>query len=111
METESVSFEGLTLHVKDVERARDFYARIPGVELERHQPDEFALFRIGDRWLGLLLAREPGFHIEFAVADLDEAYARLRKSGIEPRGRPRQRGWGERTFVVVDPDGNQLEFQ
>lgn len=111
MDTASASFEGLTLHVKDVERARDFYARIPGVELERHLPGEFALFRIGDGWLGLLRAREPGFHVELAVADLDAAHARLRKSGIEPRGRPRQRGWGERTFVVVDPDGNQLEFQ
>jgi catechol 2,3-dioxygenase-like lactoylglutathione lyase family enzyme len=111
VDTASASFEGLTLHVKDVERARDFYARIPGVELERHLPGEFALFRIGDGWLGLLRAREPGFHVELAVADLDAAHARLLKSGIEPRGRPRQRGWGERTFVVVDPDGNQLEFQ
>jgi len=106
-----VSFEGLTLHVKDVERTRDFYARIPGVELEDHRPGEFTLFRIGDGWLGLLRARERGFHIEFAVADLDEAYAGLRKRGIEPNGQPRQRSWGERTFVVVDPDGNQIEFQ
>lgn len=106
-----MSFQGLTLHVKDVERARAFYVRIPGVELEGHRPGEFALFRIGDVWLGLLRAREPGFHIEFAVADLDEAYTGLRERGIEPRGRPRQRSWGERTFVVVDPDGNQIEFQ
>ena len=106
-----MSFEGLTLHVNDVERARDFYARIPGTELERHRLGEFALFRIGDGWLGLLRAPERGFHIEFAVADLDEAYAGLRKRGIEPRGRPRQRSWGERTFMVVDPDGNQIEFQ
>jgi len=107
----SLFFQGVTLHVQDVERARDFYARLPGAELESHRPGEFALFRIGDRWLGLLRGREPGFHIELAVADLDEAYARLRKRGIEPRGRPRQRSWGERTFVVVDPDGNQIEFQ
>ena len=111
MQTDSLSFEGLTLHVKDVERACDFYARIPGVELERHRPGEFALFRIGDAWLGLLRARDPGFHIEFAVPDLDEAYTALHKRGIEPRGQARQRSWGERTFMVVDPDGNQIEFQ
>jgi len=107
----SLIFEGLTLHVRDVERALDFYSRLPGVELEHHWQGQFALLRIGDRWLGLLRGREPGFHIEFAVADLDGLYARLRENGIEPRGRPRHRSWGERTFVVVDPDGNQIEFQ
>src|SRR5215470_10894494 len=85
----STSFEGLTLHVTDVERARDFYARLPGLVLERERPGEFALFRVDDRRLGLLRAREPGFHIELAVPDLDGAYARLREKGIEPRDRPR----------------------
>ncbi len=107
----STSFEGLTLHVTDVERARDFYALLPGLVLQRERPGEFALFRITDRWLGLLRAREPGFHIELAVPDLDGAYARLREKGIEPRDRPREQSWGERTFVVVDPDGNLIEFQ
>jgi len=107
----STSLEGLTLHVTDVERARDFYARLPGLVLDRERKGEFVLFRVGDRWLGLLRAREPGFHIELAVPDLDGAYARLRENGIEPRDRPRARGWGERTFVVSDPDGHLIEFQ
>ena len=107
----STSFGGLTLHVTDVAWARDFYARIPGLVLELERTGEFVLFRVSDRWLGLLRAREPGFHIEFAVPDLDGAYARLRENGIEPRDRPRKRAWGERTFVVADPDGHLIEFQ
>jgi catechol 2,3-dioxygenase-like lactoylglutathione lyase family enzyme len=106
-----VSFEGLTLHVKDVERSRDFYERIPGAVLQHRRPGQFALFRIGDAWLGLLQLGAPGFHIELVTADLDDLYAELRRNGVEPKGPPRDRSWGERTFLVVDPDGNQIEFQ
>jgi catechol 2,3-dioxygenase-like lactoylglutathione lyase family enzyme len=106
-----VSLEGLTLHVQDVERSRDFYLRISGVTLEHHRPGQFVLLRIGDRWLGLLGGRAPGFHIEIATSDLDDLYVRLRRAGVEPTGPPQERSWGERTFVVVDPDGNLIEFQ
>jgi catechol 2,3-dioxygenase-like lactoylglutathione lyase family enzyme len=106
-----VSLEGLTLHVQDVERSCEFYARIPGSVLAQHRPGEFALFRIGKGQLGLLRARTPGFHLEIATADLDEAYAQMHQRGVEPSGPPKDRSWGERTFMVVDPDGNHLEFQ
>jgi uncharacterized glyoxalase superfamily protein PhnB len=45
------------------------------------------------------------------VSDLDGIYDELRGVGVEPVGPPRDRPWGERTFEVVDPDGNRLEFQ
>jgi len=45
------------------------------------------------------------------VSDLDGLYAQLRAAGIQPVGRPRRRPWGERTFEVLDPDGNRIEFQ
>jgi len=83
-----VSFEGLTLHVKDVERSREFYERIPGVVLQHRRPGEFALFRIGESWLGLLQLGAPGFHLEFVTADLDSLYTNLRRNGVEPKGRP-----------------------
>ena len=64
MDAMHVSFKGLTLHVRDVERARDFYLRIPGVVLEDDRPGQFALLRIGDTLLGLLRLGAPGFHLE-----------------------------------------------
>ena len=106
-----VSFQGLTLHVEDVERSRLFYESIPGVVLRHHRPGQFALFQVGDAWLGLLQLGARGFHIEFVTADLDALHASLRGRGLEPKGPPRDRPWGERTFMVVDPDGNQIEFQ
>jgi lactoylglutathione lyase len=111
------SLEGLTLHVEDVERSRDFYARLPGAVIEVHRPGEFALFRIGQARLGLLnrnylVGDGPGFHVEISTAEgaVDDLYEQVRAAGIEPVGPPANRPWGERTFHVKDPDGNLLEF-
>jgi len=106
-----VSFQGLTLHVQDVERSRDFYLRLPGVVLEHHRPGEFALLRIGDAWLGLIQLGARGFHLELTTPDLDRLYAHLRRKGLKPSGPPKERSWGERTFLLIDPDGNRIEFQ
>ena len=106
-----VWLEGLRLHVADVEVSREFYARLPGFELQHHRPGQFALFRVGDSLLGLLGVGSRGFHIEVATSDLDGLYGRLLSAHVRVKGPPRQRPWGERTVTVVDPDGNQLEFQ
>ena len=111
MDSLNVSFEGLTLHVEDVERSRDFYLRIPGVVLEDHRPGQFALLRIGETLLGLLRLGRPGFHLELTTADLDGLHAHLLQVGLEPEGPPQAQKWGERTFLVLDPDGNAIEFQ
>ncbi len=107
----SLSLEGLTLHVLDVERSREFYERIPGANLVGHRPGEFAVFQIGDGLIGLLNWKQRGFHVEIGASDLDGVYRDLRAAGLEPSSPPRQRPWGERTFNLLDPDGNQLEFQ
>jgi catechol 2,3-dioxygenase-like lactoylglutathione lyase family enzyme len=106
-----VWLEGLTLHVRDVERSREFYSTLPGFELQQHRPGQFALFRVGDSLLGLIGFGAPGFHVEVATSDLDQLYERLRDRGVPVKSPPGQRPWGERTLTVVDPDGNQLEFQ
>lgn len=107
----ATALQGLTLHVRDVERSREFYERIPGVVLAAHRPGQFALFQIGGGLLGLLQLARGGFHVEIGAADLDGVHRQLVAAGIEPASEPRQRPWGERTFNVTDPDGNVLEFQ
>lgn len=105
------SLEGLTFHVRDLERSQEFYARIPGAVLEAHRPGEFALFRIGKSHLGLLQSKTTGLHLEVDTTDVAEFYDRLVAAGVEPVGAPRDRPWRERTFNVRDPDGNLIEFQ
>jgi len=111
------SLEGLTLHVADVERSRDFYLRIPGAVLIDHRPGDFALLQIGGARLGLLTTRYlrgggPGFHMEISTSSdaVDALYEQVRAAGIEPDGPPADRSWGERTLHVTAPDGNLIEF-
>lgn len=108
--TPKVWLDGLTLEVDDVERSREFYQRIPGAILEHHRPGEFALLRIGEARLGLLGFGAPGFHIEISTSDVDLLHRHLTQAGLEPLSPPRDRHWGERTFDVIDPDGNRIEF-
>jgi catechol 2,3-dioxygenase-like lactoylglutathione lyase family enzyme len=105
------SLEGLTFHVLDVERSREFYERIPSAMLQAHRPGEFVLFRIGKAYLGLLQSKKTGFHLEVNTPDVDEFHAELVAAGVEAVNAPRDRPWGERTFNVRDPDGNLIEFQ
>ena len=49
----SANLDGLTLHVRDVERSREFYGRIPGFKEAAHRPGQFALFQVGDGLLGV----------------------------------------------------------
>lgn len=123
-----LSLDGLTLHVEDVERSREFYSRLPGATLLFHRPGDFAVLRIGNGRVGLLrrsmlepsaVAAEYGadaahdsaaFHIEIESPDLEATYAGLVEAGVRPAGPPQRRPWGETDFIVRDPDGNLVEF-
>ena len=108
----SVSLEGVSLHVADVERSIQFYFRIPGAELLIHVPGKFARFRIGSGYLHVvhLPEVERRFHIEMGADDLNQLYTELKTLGIEPEGPPTARPWGITDLRVIDPDGNMLEF-
>lgn len=105
----AVSLAGLTLHVADVDRSLAFYRRIPGAEVLFHLPSRFALLKVGEGRLGLLADQKRAFHVELETADLDATVEQLRGLGFEVDG-PTQRQWGERDALVLDPDGNLLEF-
>lgn len=113
----NLSLEGLTLHVTDVERSRDFYMRVPGASLEYQREREFALIRIGRTRLGLFSAAmlpsgAPRFHLEVSAStdSLDQLYEQVRSAGIQTDGPPQDRSWGDRSFYATDPDGNWIEF-
>jgi catechol 2,3-dioxygenase-like lactoylglutathione lyase family enzyme len=66
--------------------------------------------RLGTGCIGLLGLGGPGFHLEISSSDVDALHAQLIMEGMTPEGPPEDRPWGERTFNVIDPDGNHLEF-
>ncbi|KPV43433.1 VOC family protein [Alicyclobacillus ferrooxydans] len=106
------SLDGITLQVSNVEKSLEFYSKIPGAEVVLHVPKRIAIVRLGEARIGLLATGEHrGFHLELLTEELDEMYNALQEEGLELTGKPTVRPWGERTFILMDPDGYQLEFE
>ena len=106
--TPTISLEGMTLHVADVERSLEFYNKIPGVQVLVHRPGAFALLSIGNGRLGLL--KYGPTHIEFDTPDPDTLYQRLKEAGMPVEEPPALKAWGEYDFTIHNPDGHCLEF-
>jgi len=105
----SISLVGLTLHVADVEHSLNFSKRLPDSSVLFHMPGKFALLRVGSGRLGLLQDQKRPFHVEIDCQDLDATCTLLKQAGFQLEG-PTTRAWGERDALVIDPDGNLVEF-
>ena len=104
-----LTLAGVTPHVADVDRSLAFYENFPGAEVVFHMPGRSALLRFGTGRLGLLSDRKRPFHLEVECGDLEATYTKFQKLGIPTEGPPTVRGWGERDFLVIDPDGNLVK--
>jgi uncharacterized glyoxalase superfamily protein PhnB len=51
-----------------------------------------------------------GVFINITVEDVDEAYAFVTSKGMKPSSEPKDWPWGNREFVLRDPDGYKLVF-
>lgn len=51
-----------------------------------------------------------GFYVYINVGDVDKKHQELTKVGITPSSEPQNWPWGNREFVVKDPDGYKLCF-
>ena len=114
----------ITIEVSNLDEAADFYTELLGEPGKRH-PGARHYFNCGGVILAVLDVSAGGAKptpggksLYFAVADLDAAHARAKSLGAlaqhevhgEPAGEPRKRPWGERSFYVTDPWGNELCF-
>lgn len=106
----NISLAGITLHVKDVERAKAFYEQIPGAKVIIYHAGQFALIQVGSGRVGLLRDDTETFHLEFDSDDLDGTHAELVKRGLQPASPPVKKPWGM-DFNVQDPAGNTVEFE
>ena len=105
----------VTLAVRDMARAVDFYRDRVGMELS-HGGDyaPFTSFRVGGGYLNLVLVPEGGWtwwgRLIFYVDDVDAVYSRLVETGLTPTTAPQDASWGERYFHINDPDSHELSF-
>lgn len=123
-DTDTPKIFRITVEVGNLDEAAAFYAKLLGTKGQRH-PGARHYFDCGGVILAVLdpsaggLTPTPGpKSIYFAVHDLDAVHARAAalkalapyKVHGEPAGAAVKRPWGERSFYVVDPWGNDLCF-
>jgi lactoylglutathione lyase len=114
------------LFVADLQRSRDFYQNILGLQYE-HGDDEGCAFILGPDALLLLdhkgaddlltaadvdhgTAHGARSVIITSVEDVDAVYEELRSKGVEFIRTPEDRSWGKRCAHFKDPDGNVWEI-
>jgi glyoxylase I family protein len=105
----------VSINVRDVPAALDFYTRVLGLTERPDRPD----FSFGGSWLDaggqqvhLVEADVPpsfGQHFALAVTDLDATVTELRGQGVVVT-EPVTVGRGRQAFLT-DPAGNRVELQ
>lgn len=122
MKLKSVS--GFTVYVSDLDRTSKFYSSLGF--LKSASDEKHVSFRLN--WFSIdfvLISREEkeefkkdseaqnkgmGVYFNISVDNVDETYQELIKMGYNPSGKPRDWPWGNREFVLKDPDGYKLVF-
>ena len=114
----------VTLEVSDLELASGIYSELIGDAGQRH-PGARHYFDCGGVTVAVLDVSQGGMtptpgpkSLYFAVDDLDAVHERAERLGVlapyQVHGQPAadviDRPWGERSFYVVDPWGNDLCF-
>ena len=121
------TIDHVTLVVSELERSREFYAGLLGME-EKPRPD-FGFpglwFQAGNTQIHLNIESEEAgtagltynagqitraLHVAFSVDDADAAADILREKGVEIIAGPRKRPDGAVQLYILDPDGHQIEI-
>ena len=118
-----ITGSAVSLTVDDVPASSEFLARHFGFT-ERMAADGFASLGRDDAGLDLVFLRRgietlpdrlrdrpaDGVIVAFVVDDLAAEFERLRAAGVPISLPIREEPWGERLFMVADPNGIQYEL-
>ncbi len=112
------------MEVADLDAAAMLYGELLGIDGDRH-PGARHYFDCDGVILALIDVSQGGLvpnpgpkSLYFAVDDIETVHTRASRLGVlapyqvrgEPAGELVERPWGERSFYVVDPWGNDLCF-
>jgi catechol 2,3-dioxygenase-like lactoylglutathione lyase family enzyme len=124
MSTDVPKIFRVTVEVADLDKAAAFYSKLLATDGKRH-PGARHYFDCGGVILAVLdpsrggLTPTPGpKSLYFAVGDVTAVHARAKQLGAlapykvhgEDAGAVIKRPWGEKSFYVVDPWGNDMCF-
>lgn len=113
--------DSLSLYIKNVGETAKFYGLL-GFEVVK-QTDTICIAKLGDFELhchdqntvefkeeSKIEPKGAGVFIYTAVERIDEYYRNLLEKGLKPSSEPRDWPWGNREFVIRDPDGYKIVF-
>lgn len=120
MKIKSVS--GLTCYVNDLDKTATFYTML-GFSIKKRENSMMVAYMNWFFITFVLSSKEEkpefqsdahakekgeGIYIYLSVDDVDTAYNELLTKGYTPSSEPRDWEWGNREFVIRDPDGYKL---
>lgn len=111
----------LLLYVSDVNASAKFYQDL-GFTITK-ETQEMCIAKLGDFELhchdqdsvrfkeeSKIKPKGGGVFIYVAVENIDDYYKSLIDKGVNPSSKPRDWDWGNREFVIRDPDGYKIVF-
>lgn len=118
-----ISVSGIVCYVKDTAKTAEFYEKL-GFVFNKRQADHLSI-RLNWFWMDFhpqdgdkpefqketnLEHKGAGQFVYIKVDNVDEYYQALLDKGLEPASEPMDYPWGNREFLVRDPDGYKLIF-
>ena len=105
----------LTISTNKLEQSRDFYRDYLGFELVFENDNYIEMLAQGSTTMGISFVTPElsggekftgeGIILSLEATDVDTEYARLKAAGVRICEELRDKAWGERSFVINDPNG------
>lgn len=118
------SVAGIVAYVKDTKKTAEFYEKL-GFKFDKREPDHISIY-LNWFWIDFhpqdkedkpelqkeanLSNKGAGLFLYISVDDVDEFYKGLVAKGLKPSSEPKDWPWGNREFILRDPDGYKLVF-
>jgi catechol 2,3-dioxygenase-like lactoylglutathione lyase family enzyme len=118
------SIAGIVCYVKDTARTAKFYEAL-GFTVTKNEPGHLSI-RLNWFWVDFhpqdkedkpefqqeanLDHKGAGLFLYVNVEDVDEFYKGVLAKGLKPSSEPKDWEWGNREFILRDPDGYKLVF-
>ena len=123
MKIKSVS--GITCYVKNLTKTSKFYETL-GFEIRKREVDHITAYsnwfwidflaidkneqaeRYGRSKDADLGSKGAGLFLYISVDNVDEFHQAMLSKGLKPSTKPQDQPWGNREFIIRDPDGYRL---
>jgi uncharacterized glyoxalase superfamily protein PhnB len=118
------SVSGIVFYVQDLKKTASFYKSL-GFTVETEKSEHLSV-ELNGFWMDFhpqdkqdipefqqesnLEHKGSGLFIYISVENVDAIYQTLLDKGISPTSEPKDYSWGNREFIVHDPDGYKLVF-